>query len=546
MITHNLQQGTSEWHDFRANHFTASDASAMLGTSKYKTRNDLLREKTTGEKEVISKSKQAIFDKGHAAEERTRPIIEEQIGEELYPVVATSEQRPMIAASFDGITMLEDIIWENKMFNQELADYINEHNDLPNTHWPQVEQQLYVSGADKCIFTTSDGNDDERHAQLEYTSLPERINQVLYGWTQFTVDMETYIDTPKKETIKGEMVLALPEPTFSLDKNNLTVTSNLSVFKEAAHQLVEKAKQPLNTEQDFANAENMVKEFKRSEGKLEDLRNAVMADIDDVSVFISDVDEIKELIRQARLTTDKQVKTRKEEIKRDIVSTAEVELKKLVLSNGSRLNVAFEFDADFAGAIKGKRNLDAIQDSVDTVLANAKIQIQNQVKLVEENLAYLNEQEQYKFLFNDWSMIAHKPFEDFVNLVDSRITSHKAEEEKRIQAEAERLAKEEAERKAKEITEQQAKAEESQQEPVVQDQAATLRAQRLNQGQQIINEVQSSPVAEFKPKQEDTITISRKEYQHLLSRIEKLEALEAAGVDNWAGYSEAMEMLKAS
>jgi hypothetical protein len=29
MITHNLQQGTPEWHAFRAAHFTASDAPAL-------------------------------------------------------------------------------------------------------------------------------------------------------------------------------------------------------------------------------------------------------------------------------------------------------------------------------------------------------------------------------------------------------------------------------------------------------------------------------------------------------------------------------------
>ena len=72
MNTLELTQGTDLWHAFRRNKFTASDAAAMLGHSKYKTRNQLLREKVTGESEPVSKSKQAIFDKGHAAEERTR------------------------------------------------------------------------------------------------------------------------------------------------------------------------------------------------------------------------------------------------------------------------------------------------------------------------------------------------------------------------------------------------------------------------------------------------------------------------------------------
>ena len=43
---------------------------------------------------------------------------------------------------------------------------------------------------------------------------------------------------------------------------------------------------------------------------------------------------------------------------------------------------------------------------------------------------------------------------------------------------------------------------------------------------------------------EETITISKKEYESLLEDSEKLSALEAAGVDNWEGYDNAMEMMQ--
>ena len=44
MITHSLKQGSKEWHEFRARHFAASDAPAMMGVSPHKTRSELLRE----------------------------------------------------------------------------------------------------------------------------------------------------------------------------------------------------------------------------------------------------------------------------------------------------------------------------------------------------------------------------------------------------------------------------------------------------------------------------------------------------------------------
>ncbi len=41
---------------------------------------------------------------------------------------------------------------------------------------------------------------------------------------------------------------------------------------------------------------------------------------------------------------------------------------------------------------------------------------------------------------------------------------------------------------------------------------------------------------------EDTVTITKKEYDRLVSRDEDLGWLEAAGVDNWSGYSYAWEL----
>lgn len=43
--------------------------------------------------------------------------------------------------------------------------------------------------------------------------------------------------------------------------------------------------------------------------------------------------------------------------------------------------------------------------------------------------------------------------------------------------------------------------------------------------------------------QEETVTIPKIHYDALVARRDKLEALEAAGVDNWDGYSEAMQNL---
>jgi hypothetical protein len=43
---------------------------------------------------------------------------------------------------------------------------------------------------------------------------------------------------------------------------------------------------------------------------------------------------------------------------------------------------------------------------------------------------------------------------------------------------------------------------------------------------------------------DETITITKKEYDSLIEDSETLSALESAGVDNWSGYDYAMEILK--
>jgi hypothetical protein len=42
----------------------------------------------------------------------------------------------------------------------------------------------------------------------------------------------------------------------------------------------------------------------------------------------------------------------------------------------------------------------------------------------------------------------------------------------------------------------------------------------------------------------EEVTISKKRYDDLLKAEAKLEALENMGVDNWSGYSDAMEYLE--
>ena len=160
MQTHNLIQGTKDWIEFRARHYGASEAGAMLGLSNDLTRNDLLLYKKTGKsKEYSDWVHKNILDYGHEVEAKARAILEAELNDELYPVTCSLGK---LSASCDGLTIDGHIAFEHKQISKTLVNFIDENGILPASHMPQCQQILMVTGAVKVIFVCSDGTENNR------------------------------------------------------------------------------------------------------------------------------------------------------------------------------------------------------------------------------------------------------------------------------------------------------------------------------------------------------------------------------------------------
>ncbi len=445
MITHNLQQGTHEWHAFRAAHFTASDAPAMMGESPYKSRNELLREKATGVSAEVDDATQRRFDDGHRFEALARPLAEEIMGAELYPVVGSEGK---LAASFDGLTMLEDICFEHKPLNDEIRA-CQSADELPLHYRIQMEQQLMVSGAEKCLLmaTKWDGNDQivgDPFARW-YESDAALRQRIADGWAQFAKDLKAYQHVEAKPEVAGRAPDALP--ALRIEVSGAVTASNLAEFKARAIEVFNGIKTDLETDEDFANADKTTKWCKEVEDRLEAAKQHALSQTASIDELFRTVDAIKEEARQKRLTLEKLVKQRKESIRVEKVEAA----RKLFLSHvaalqseisGVRLDVQ---QPDFGGAIKGLKTLDSIQNALDTSLATAKIAADAQAKDMREKLAWCREQAAGHYsLFPDLQQIIVKPMEDFALTISSRIEQHKKAEADRLEAERERIRQEEA------------------------------------------------------------------------------------------------------
>lgn len=158
MQTHELQQGTIKWAQFRMEHLPASEAAAALGISPKMKRNELLHVRHTGNpKEYSSYLENVIFKQGHELEDKAREILEQNLRKEFYPVTCSKGK---YSASCDGLTLDETIAFEHKQWNRELVNYMLMHNSVPDEYKPQCQQILAVTGAEVLIFVCSDGTRD--------------------------------------------------------------------------------------------------------------------------------------------------------------------------------------------------------------------------------------------------------------------------------------------------------------------------------------------------------------------------------------------------
>ena len=448
MQTVELQQGTPEWHAFRAAHYTASDAPAMLGISPYKTRNELLREKKLGITPELDAATQARMAKGHEYEAQARSVAEVEMGEELYPVVGVCAAHPKLAASFDGITMDGRVVWEHKTLNDTIRAAAAK-GEIPEHHRAQLEHQLLVSGADKAIFFASNGTGE--HISITYTSDPAMRKRILAGWRQFNQDLKTY-EVPQEQV---QAVGRTPEnlPALRIEVTGQVTASNLADFKSHALAVFAGINRNLATDQDFADAEQTVKWCGNVEERLQAAKQHALSQTASIDELFSAIDDISAEARRVRLELDKLVKARKEAIRAEIVAAGQKSLQEHVAALNARIGRPLmpAVHAEFAAAIKGKRTIDSLRGAVDDTLAQAKIDANAIADRITINLRALDEHKEHAGLFPDVGPLVLKQPDDLAAVVAQRIAEHEAREQARRQAEEEakvRAAAEQARQQA--------------------------------------------------------------------------------------------------
>ncbi|MGF7131964.1 putative phage-related endonuclease [Paraburkholderia sp. EB58] len=426
-ILHNLVQGSDEWMAFRLTHFGASEAAAMLGLSSKVKRTELLHMKHTGTpKEFSDWVQKNILDYGHEVEALARPIMEEILGEDLYPVTYSLGK---LSASLDGLTMSDETAFEHKQWNEELAASVRA-KILPEEFQPQCQQITMASPAKRVIFAVSDGT----RKKMEYMEvLPDPVwhERIRAGWAQFAKDLAEYVPHDIPEKPKAEVIMALP--ALAVQIRGEVLTSNLPVFKAAAEKFIAEIKMDLKTDEDFVQADATVKFCDAKEKEIAIAMDAAIAQMASIDELMRTGNYVKDQLRTKRLALSKQIETRKTQIKENAVAERRQKYGEHVAGLNKELGeVSIVVAApDFAGAIKGLKTIASLYDKLDTALANGKIAADAAAKDLRAKLDWYKPHAEHAFLFRDLQALIQKPAEDFELAVTTRIAEHKRQEDEK-------------------------------------------------------------------------------------------------------------------
>lgn len=438
----------------------------MMGVSKYMTRAELLKQKSTGITPDIDPMTQKRFDAGHTAEASARAIIEGIINEELYPIVATSDDGRLLASS-DGATMLFDIGFEHKLLNAELAEQVR-NGIVPDSHAWQLDHQIAVLGFEKIIFVCSDGT-AENMVMCEYRTTPERQVRLMAGWEQFERDLAEYVPTiASEDKPTGHAPEALP--ALRIEVTGMVTASNLDAFKTHALAVFAGIKTDLQTDADFADAEKTVKWAKDVEDRLEAAKDHALSQTTSIDQLFRTIDAIKDEARAVRLKLDKLVKTEKEARKLQIITEAQQAFARHMRALNERVGGFMPHTAPaFGEAVRGLKSLDSMRDKASSALANAKIDANAIADRIDANRKMVDDMS----LMPDFNQVCTKAPDDFAALLAMRKQQRADAEAKRLEAER---AKIRAEEQAKAQREAEQKAQMAEHERLVAEREAKRQA----------------------------------------------------------------------
>lgn len=145
-----LQQNSPNWHAFRRVHIGSSDAPVIMGASPYKTIEQLLKEKLTGES---AQKEHSGMIRGRELEPLVLSMLNAKYSIAMEPCVFEHDEHKFISASLDGYDPVFNTICEIKCPNS--IDHKQAVlGQIPAKYFPQLQHAMLVTGLNEIIYAS--------------------------------------------------------------------------------------------------------------------------------------------------------------------------------------------------------------------------------------------------------------------------------------------------------------------------------------------------------------------------------------------------------
>ena len=149
----------------------------------------------------------------------------------------------------------------------------------------------------------------------------------------------------------------------------------------------------LATDEDFSAATANVKRLKKAEKALKDAKQSALDQAADIQQLFKAIDEVREEARQTRLTLERQIKARKQEIKASVVAGGIDTIKAFIAEQSEDFQLIkhsdFLDEAFFLEALKGRSTLKTSEKAIGKLCKKIKQSITDKAASVTNNAAAL-------------------------------------------------------------------------------------------------------------------------------------------------------------
>lgn len=221
------------------------------------------------------------------------------------------------------------------------------------------------------------------------------------------------------------------------------LSSNLAEFRASVKTVLGSINRTPETDEEFGLAEQHVKMLKGAEDTVKAAKKKALEDAQSLHEFFAALDESSEEIRQARLTLEKQIASRKEEIRRALVKEA---CERIECASRLRQKT---FAPILEDTIKSKRSIKSIEAALDITVSDAnKI-----IRTNREAIRYFSSEHGGNLVL-DAEDLEVRPIVYVESELRRRLDAARAAEERARLAEEARKAREEAAQAGEKLKEQ--------------------------------------------------------------------------------------------